>query len=375
MPSTWPTSLALATTFVRATLADVRRVFVLLLLVQCSDFKSGGAPDAGEDASIAVDGGAEGSVDSSGGGGDTGSTASCRPIPLPCLDPAPDNVIEVPSEKTAQQAFAEAKANDVIQIRGASLGAGWRIPAFVTLRGCAGAKIEGAISFAGTGGVVEGFEVAGSIVANQTGSYVVRHSRFVGASTEAGVSARAIDGLVSAQVTMTVESSWFETRPAGVEARTSYDTGNRSVTLAVRNSVFRAVQSPVRLSEGGLVGRIQATIEHCTFHAFREAIYLSSVSTTTMTRGNLFASGTKAVDGDSPFEAHGSLLFQCTAPTPLAGTFATGDPKLVDPAGGNFHLGPGSAALDQIDAASTEDYYGCPRPRGARADIGAIENQ
>ncbi|HUS63766.1 MAG TPA: hypothetical protein VMZ28_04445 [Kofleriaceae bacterium] len=325
-------------------------------------------------------------------GADLGPPAACRVLPLDCLDPTPANVIEVPGESTASAAFAGAKAGDTIQLRAFSLGAGFQVPAFVTLRGCEGSVLKGGLAFAGSGGVVEGFEISGTVVANKTGSYVVRFNRFVdgGVASEAGVSARSIDALVSASVTALVDSNRFTARAMGVEARTQYDTMTHEVTLTVRNNIFDGVASPVTVSESGLVGKITPRVEHNTFHGFDRAIRLFSVdNTVTVTAGNLFSSGTHAVDSASAYEVQYSFVWQVTTPAPMApltGTFAVADPAFADPALGDFRLGPGSLVIDTIPAGTAvpaEDFFGCPRPRAflpggggaAKADPGAVEAQ
>jgi parallel beta-helix repeat protein len=55
--------------------------------------------------------------------------------------------------------------------------------------------------------------------------------------------------------------------------------------------------------------------------------------------------------------------------------YVEGDPRFVDPAGGNFHLQGDSPAIDQGSAtdAPNDDYDGQPRPAGAGYDIGADE--
>lgn len=95
-------------------------------------------------------------------------------------------MIEVPGISLAE-AFAKAKASDTVQVRGRAIGAGFRVPPYMTLRGCTGAAIHGNIGFEGNAGVIEGFlvEEAGTIVANQTGSYVVHHNRFVNTTANA----------------------------------------------------------------------------------------------------------------------------------------------------------------------------------------------
>ena len=51
-----------------------------------------------------------------------------------------------------------------------------------------------------------------------------------------------------------------------------------------------------------------------------------------------------------------------------------GDPAFVDPDGGNYHIGPGSAAIDAgVDAGVTDDVDGDARPQESGYDIGADE--
>jgi hypothetical protein len=51
-----------------------------------------------------------------------------------------------------------------------------------------------------------------------------------------------------------------------------------------------------------------------------------------------------------------------------------GDPAFVDPATGNYHIGPTSAARDSgVDAGVTDDLDGETRPQGSGYDIGADE--
>ena len=51
-----------------------------------------------------------------------------------------------------------------------------------------------------------------------------------------------------------------------------------------------------------------------------------------------------------------------------------GDPAFLDPHGGDYHIGPGSAALDAgVDAGVVVDIDGDGRPQGSGHDIGADE--
>lgn len=54
----------------------------------------------------------------------------------------------------------------------------------------------------------------------------------------------------------------------------------------------------------------------------------------------------------------------------------TGDPRFKDAANGDFHLNPGSAAIDTAnpgDVFTGHDLDGTPRAQGGRSDIGAFE--
>ena len=136
-------------------------------------------------------------------------------------------------------------------VRGKTLGAGWHVPAYVTLRGCEGAKITGTIGFAGGGGTIEGFDIAGSVVATKTGSYVVRYNRFTaGALDEAGVSARSMDAVEAASITLVVESSSFESRTSmGSEifATTSTSCSSRARRI-IRPTMKRETPSSSAIS-------------------------------------------------------------------------------------------------------------------------------
>jgi hypothetical protein len=389
-----------------------------VVVAGCADLKSapgggddGGVGDAGAvgDGAALGDGGGVGSGDGGavgdgdggvlgggdGGGGndagprpDAGPSLACRPMPPDCLDATPANVIDVPGEATLGAALGSAKAGDTVQIHGGAVPAGTKVPAGVTMHGCQGAQITGTVSFAGSNGTIEGFDVPGSIVANQTGQFSVRWNRFTGTSTTEGISARSIDSLVNASVSIVVDSNAFTGRPRGVVADTAYDTGTHEVTITLQNNVFTGVANPLIVTQSGLVGKITPKVLFNTFYGFDKALQLFGVTTGTVpTTGNVFANGNAAIDANCMFSVDYSLSFQVATNTPqqapLSGSFTAGDPKLVAPATGDLHLGGTSAALDQVPGGTTvpsTDYFGCPRPRaytGAdpKSDLGAIEMQ
>ena len=309
----------------------------------------------------------------------------CEPVVLPCLDPARPEVLSVPDELTGAQALAMVRANQILQLRGGNVGAGVRVPPAVTFYGCEGATIDGTIAFEGIGGRVEGFEVSGAIVANQTGAYVVRRNRFIGTSPEPAVSARSVDALVSASVVIVVEQNLFTGRAIGVEVATRYDTMQHQVNAQIHDNIFDGTTAPIRISETGLVGRIDATIRHNTFHAFQDAIRIDASEQITAIDANLFAVGTRAIAGTSPYAITYALLDAVTTDAqtpPFSGTFARGEARFVDASAQDFRLLPPSDAIDLLPpgASSGLDNAGCVRPAAllgaaARADVGALEAQ
>lgn len=359
---------------------------------------SSSSSSSGEQSSSGRAGGSSGtSGASSGQAGSSGSVVvsdagvlpadACITLPLDCLDPSAPNVIEVPSERTMQQAVNEAQAGTTIQLRGVSLPAGWRVPPFVTLRGCAGAKIIGAIGFDGSAGTVEGFEITGSLVANKSGSYVVRYNRFTGSSNDPGVDAMSAEPYLNVQVTMRAEANRFEGRPLGIAASTRYDNSmTRTVAIDIENNVFHAVAQPVLINQAGLSGQVQARITSNTLVGFDQGVRLFAQNNPqqAVLRGNLFTQGTTAVSGAVPFSVEYTIVHAvgtASSVPPIAGAFIQADPGFVDAAAGDFRV-TSSFAIDAIPSGTpvpATDHQGCARPAGAalppRADIGAYESQ
>ena len=92
-------------------------------------------------------------------------------------------------------------------------------------------------------------------------------------------------------------------------------------------------------------------------------ITVTAESTATL-EGTLWGSGSWANNTD--WDGDGTIV---------TGTVNVwGDPAFVDPDGGNYHIGPGSAAINAgVNAGVTTDIDGDARPQGSDYDIGADE--
>ena len=306
---------------------------------------------------------------------------ACRVLPLDCLDPSPANVIEVPSEATLAEAFASARADDTVQIRASAVTEAVAVPERITLRGCSGAQLAGAVSFAGGSATLEGFLVSGSIRVARSGSFVIRHDRFVPDPEATGVPAVLAEATDSSSnaIVLLVDANRFEGRKLGIQLRT---VGGLGLQATLQNNVFAGVQKPTLVAQPSDV--TPPVIVHDTFFDFGTAIGIQSGGA--FTAANLFVRGSIGIESNGgEFQAHDSMAWQVTDPfftPPTAGVVETVDPQLTAPEAGDFTLSAGSPALDRVTPSNrtpAEDLAGCARPAGAspplRADLGALERQ
>jgi hypothetical protein len=92
----------------------------------------------------------------------------------------------------------------------------------------------------------------------------------------------------------------------------------------------------------------------------------ATVDSTAILEATLWGSGSWANGAD--WGGAGTII----TGTPAYNTW--GDPDFVDPDSGDYHIGPGSAAIDRgVDAGVTLDMDGEPRPVGEGYDLGADE--
>jgi hypothetical protein len=147
-----------------------------------------------------------------------------------------------------------------------------------------------------------------------------------------------------------------------------------TMTLKVSNSIATIVS----VSNGPAVVRFEYDTFYWGSSAFpgRLADCSNSGSGVTFVN-NLFYDPTTpddAIRGTHCTFDHNVAYPQVTA---LPGTNTiVADPKLIDPATGNFHLQMASPAIDAAKVTTSDptyDYDGTPRPQGPKLDIGAFE--
>lgn len=296
----------------------------------------------------------------------------CEERRLPCLPPDTEGLVEV----TTYEHIQNASAGDLLQVRGLRLGR-TRLPEYTTLRGCEGAEITGTLTFNGGRGLVEGFIVSGAIVGNQTGDYTVRDNEFRCSDAEGCLEASANDGILGHQVTMVVERNRFTGGMLGIVSSTRYDNMSRTVDIQIRNNIFDGVVTPIRLSESGLTGAIDALVEFNTFVGFGVAIDIFGVDSLPTLRGNLFVNGETGVRSNVPYSAPFNMGWGLTTPTtmtrPISGGITEIPASFAD--GMGFRLQPTSLAVDAAGSTSPpDDFARCQRPLGGGADVGAHES-
>jgi hypothetical protein len=146
----------------------------------------------------------------------------------------------------------------------------------------------------------------------------------------------------------------------------------------VNNIVARSGTMAIR-AEGQSGQALTATLIHNTLvgPGAGSGVYVAGYTTLFMTN-TIAVSATWGITNVSPSTAIVSAdhtLFWANAYPGIQGTHpVNGNPHFVDPAGGDYHIGPGSAALDVgATTAITTDIDGDPRPIGPLPDIGADE--
>jgi putative cofactor-binding repeat protein len=154
-------------------------------------------------------------------------------------------------------------------------------------------------------------------------------------------------------------------------------TGPGGATL-VNNIIARSGSTTIRV-QGFPAQPVTATLLHNTLvgPGGGYGIYAASYSTVWLTN-TIVVSHTMGITNVSPLSATvmaDHILFWANTNAGLRGTDPVdGDPRFVDPAAYDYHLGASSAAIDQgIAADVATDLDGDQRPFGTQPDIGADE--
>jgi hypothetical protein len=145
-------------------------------------------------------------------------------------------------------------------------------------------------------------------------------------------------------------------------------SGSGSTLLAYNNILVNNSGSGFNAFSDG-----KAVLLHNTLYHNKTAAYCAFSGMITATN-NIIADHTgKSIECSLITGTHNLFWNNNTNPN-LLNNPVQADPHLVNPSGGDYHLGGGSAAVDAgVNAGVTTDYDSNPRPIGTGYDIGAYE--
>ncbi|MCI0577232.1 MAG: hypothetical protein L0331_13655 [Chloroflexi bacterium] len=186
-------------------------------------------------------------------------------------------------------------------------------------------------------------------------------------------------GGIFASDTFTVANTIFVGNSAGEGAALLHDFVILSHVGAIVNSLFAGNNgnSALYFNTPGVVRIIHTTIADNTVNP-GTAIFVAT-GTTAITNTLITHHAIGIYNSVGTVNEDYNLFFSNS--THLSGTVASGgnslfdaDPDFVNPAAGDYHLGPLSAALDNaLDLGIPNDLDGAPRPQGVGPDRGAYE--
>jgi hypothetical protein len=189
--------------------------------------------------------------------------------------------------------------------------------------------------------------------------------------------------------TVTIRHSFFSQTAFYIEGHLTIDTcmfraGGPDVTGGIEmfNSVVVYNNSPRATAEvllirapGNVQSDLDSRITNNTFiGGFIEIRVNPSSSADHHFDGNIFYHQTAIQPATTSIRYDYNLIIPGLNLGGVGNTI--GDPLFADPANNNFHLKPGSPAIDAGDPAllsNSHDFDGMARPQGTRSDIGAFE--
>jgi hypothetical protein len=173
-----------------------------------------------------------------------------------------------------------------------------------------------------------------------------------------------------------------ENTSSSVGGGLAFGTGATAGSLTIVNTLFAANAAPlgaaIVAANAASVSIVHTTIASPT-QAAGSAIYIAY--SPAIISNTIVASHTTGIEGASAAVTETRTLFfgngANTSGTVLGGTGSVvGDPRFVDPAAGDYHLTPLSAARDAgANAGVAVDFEGDARPIGGGFDIGFDESR
>jgi hypothetical protein len=153
----------------------------------------------------------------------------------------------------------------------------------------------------------------------------------------------------------------------------------RVSTIEATNTIFKNQGTTYGWISVGFDASATSTIKFSTFH--NSVLTCGSVAGTGFVSfsNNIFVNNHGGAPADTATGTYCSHAYDLVSPqtTTIAGpgNKLGVDPTFANSFGGDFHLLPGSPAIDAADPAATEafDYDGTSRPQGAARDLGAFE--
>jgi uncharacterized repeat protein (TIGR01451 family) len=222
-----------------------------------------------------------------------------------------------------------------------------------------GGAIYNSASFAATL-VVQESEITGNTAAYGGGLYVredttvVRSRLFDNTATDGGAM------VITAQADVVLTNNFLAGNDASNRGDTLYfdNIGTQAGTLTAIHNTFVGTGSGTALATNGQLAGYQIALTNAIVSGYGTAIHTVGVTDTVAINGVLWH----------------DVTTKTTGPGITVNNAYEGDPSFLDPANHDYHITPGSEALDNgVTTAVVDDIDGDERPQGAGPDLGADE--